>query len=51
MSQPLDTLAEATYEGVPFPVSTLSVEGGHDFAEHTAYLRRGADMEPCGQKP
>ena len=50
MSQPLDTLAEATYEGVPFPVSALSVEGGHDFAEHTAYLRRGADMEPCGQK-
>ena len=50
MTQPLDTLAEATYEGVPFPVSALSVEGGHDFAEHTAYLRRGADMEPCGQK-
>lgn len=51
MTQPLDTLAEATYEDLPFPVSALSVEGGHDFAEHTAYLRRGADMEPCGQKP
>lgn len=51
MTQPLDTLAEATYEALPFPVSALSVEGGHDFAEHTAYLRRGADMEPCGQKP
>ncbi len=51
MTQPLDTLAEATYADLPFPVSALSVEGGHDFAEHTAYLRRGADMEPCGQKP
>jgi len=51
MTQPLDTLAEATYEALSFPVSALSVEGGHDFAEHTAYLRRGADMEPCGQKP
>ena len=51
MTQPLDTLAEATYGEITFPVSALSVEGGHDFAEHTAYLRRGADMEPCGQKP
>lgn len=50
MTQPLDTLAEATYGEVTFPISALSVDGGHDFAEHTAYLRRGADMEPCGQK-
>jgi len=51
MTQPLDTLAEATYADLPFPVSALSVKGGHDFAKHTAYLRRGADLEPCGQKP
>lgn len=50
MTQPLDTLARATYGEITFPISALSVEGGHDFAEHTAYLRRGADMEPCGQK-
>lgn len=50
MTTPLDTLAEATYEGVVFPISDLSVGGGHDFAEHMAYLRRGTDLEPCGQK-
>lgn len=50
MADALSLLAEASFEGVPFPLSDLSVEGGNDFAEHTAYLRRGADMEPCGQK-
>ena len=51
MTDVLSTLAEATYGEFSFPVSAVSVEGGHDFAEHTAYGRRGADMEPCGQKP
>ena len=51
MTDVLSTLAEATYGEFSFPVSAVSVEGGHDFAEHTAYRRRGADMEPCGQKP
>ena len=50
MTDILATLAEATYGEFSFPVSAVSVEGGHDFAEHTAYRRRGADMEPCGQK-
>ena len=51
MTDILATLAEATYGEFSFPVSAVAVEGGHDFAEHTAYRRRGADMEPCGQKP
>lgn len=50
MADALSQLAEASFAGVDFPLSDLSVEGGNDFAEHTAYLRRGADMEPCGQK-
>ena len=50
MSDDLSTLAEATYGEITFPVSAVSVEGGHDFAKHTASLRRGADLEPCGQR-
>lgn len=51
MTDLLSRLAEASYGEFTFPVSAVTVEGGHDFAEHTAYRRRGADLEPCGQKP
>jgi len=50
MADDLSTLAEATYGEITFPVSAVSMEGGHDFAKHVAYLRRGADIEPCGLK-
>lgn len=43
-------LLEADFEGVSFPVRHCTVDGGHDFVEHEAYLRRGADMEHTGQK-
>lgn len=48
MAADFDTLSEATFEGIVFPVQDAPVEGGNDFAEHTAYLRAGADMEPTG---
>jgi prophage DNA circulation protein len=48
MSADFDTLPEASYEGVAFPLADAPVEGGNDFAEHTAYRRTGADMEPTG---
>ena len=48
MAADFDTLSEATYEGIVFPVQDAPVEGGNDFAEHTAYRRAGADMEPTG---
>lgn len=48
MADALSELAEAVYEGVRFPVEVAPTQGGNDFAEHTAYLRRGADMEPTG---
>lgn len=48
MATDFDRLSEATYQGVTFPVSDAPCEGGNDFAEHTAYRRAGADMEPTG---
>ena len=48
MSTDFDALSEATYEGVLFPISDAPCDGGNDFAEHTAYRRPGADMEPTG---
>lgn len=48
MAAEFDTLSECTYEGLVFPVSDCPVEGGNDFAEHTAYRRAGVDMEPTG---
>ena len=48
MPTDFDRLSEATYQGVTFPVSDAPCEGGNDFAEHTAYRRAGADMEPTG---
>ncbi len=46
----LSELAEAAYEGRTFPVQNAPAQGGNDVAEHVAYLRRGADVEPCGLK-
>lgn len=45
-----DRLPEAEYRGIRFPVESSDMEGGNDFVEHTAYRRRGADMEPAGIK-
>jgi len=45
-----DRLPEAEYRGIRFPLETSDMEGGNDFVEHTAYRRRGADMEPAGVK-
>ena len=44
----LETLPECSYEGVAFPVESFTVDGGNDAADHAAYLRRGADIEPTG---
>ena len=40
-----DVIPEASYRGILFPVESADVDGGTDFVEHTAYRRRGADME------
>lgn len=48
MTADFDQIAEASYEGVSFPLQDAPVDGGNDFAEHTAYRRSGADMEPTG---
>ena len=45
-----DQLPEAEYRGIRFPLESSDMEGGNDFVEHTAYRRRGADMEPAGGK-
>lgn len=45
-----DTILDAEYEGVRFPVSEAPYQGGHDHAAHSAYLRPGAVYEPTGRK-
>lgn len=45
------SLVDASFEGVRFPVSRAPVEGGHDSAEHKTYLRAGAVIEPTGRQP
>lgn len=45
------TLFEAAYESVVFPCIDAPIESGHDNVEHEAYARRGADIEPTGQRP
>ncbi len=45
-----DLIPEASYRGIRFPLETADTDGGTDFVEHTAYRRRGADMEPAGLK-
>jgi prophage DNA circulation protein len=44
------TLNEAAFEGVEFPTMDSAIEFGHDYVEHTAYLRPGAEIEPAGLK-
>lgn len=44
-------LVDASFEGIRFPVVRAPVEGGHDSAEHKAYLRAGAVIEPTGRQP
>lgn len=44
-------LATASFEGVEFPCALAPVEEGHDFAEHVAKGRRGADLEHNQQRP
>lgn len=50
MADILATLAQASYRGIIFPVESAPLEGGNDFAEHTAYRRPGADQEFTGRK-
>jgi prophage DNA circulation protein len=51
MADILASLSEASYGGITFPVEAAPLEGGNDFAEHTAYRRPGADQEFTGRKP
>lgn len=44
------TLLEADYEGVSFPVADAPFTFGHDGAEHEAYGRDGSDCESSKQK-
>lgn len=50
MPDDLKALAECSFDGLAFPVTRITTEGGHRFAEHEAYLREGADLEPCGRR-
>jgi Mu-like prophage DNA circulation protein len=45
-----DTILEASYEDVKFPVSDEEAELGNDSVDHVAYLRPGAEIEPTGWK-
>lgn len=51
MADALARLTGASFNGIRFPVETAKVDGGNGFAEHTAYRRPGADMEPTGRDP
>jgi prophage DNA circulation protein len=46
-----ETLQNAAYEGVEFPVSEAGIQGGNGGVEHRAYRRPGADVEFTGQEP
>lgn len=46
-----DELLELEYEGLKLPCSEWSHKGGHEFADHRAYLRPGAYQEPLGRSP
>lgn len=50
MADALSRLAECAINGVIFPVETADTEGGQDTVEHTAYRRRGSDVEMTGQR-
>lgn len=51
MADTLARLPGASFNGIRFPVETGKADGGNSFAEHTAYRRPGADMEPTGRDP
>lgn len=51
MADDLARLPGATFNGIRFPVENAKADGGNAFAEHTAYRRPGADMEPTGRDP
>ncbi len=51
MSDLLKTLAEFSFQDIVFPVVSADTEGGEDMVEHQAQGKRGADLEPTGQKP
>ena len=51
MTDVLKDLAEASFNGVIFPVEMASTDGGQRLVEHEALLRRGADVEMTGQRP
>lgn len=48
MTIDFDTLSEASYEGMTFPLGNAPSEGGNDIVEHVAYRRAGCDAEPTG---
>ena len=51
MAADFDDLLELEYEGIRLPCSEHPYSGGHDHAEHRAYLRPGAAFEPTGREP
>lgn len=51
MTDALRNLPDASYDGLAFPVERADFTGGNDLAEHLAYRRPGADIEPTGRKP
>lgn len=44
-----ETILDASYEGIRFPVSAAATETSHDAVEHTAYRVPGADIEHTGR--
>ena len=50
MTDALTNLPEASFAGITFPVERTDWQGGNDLAEHVAYRRPGADIEPTGRK-
>lgn len=50
MTDVLQSLPEASFDGITFPVERADWSGGNDLAEHVAYRRPGADIEPTGRK-
>lgn len=51
MAADFDDLLELEFEGIRLPCSDHPYSGGHDHAEHRAYLRPGAAFEPTGREP
>lgn len=45
-----ETILEAEFEGIKFPVASADTDTGHDFAAHAAYRIPGDDVEWLGRK-